>query len=94
MANGVARSQNFYEGSESVRQHPALRPVMTQPYRRTSVLDTLQPTTGNGMGTEDKQRTLMGIRSSSIGQSGDNFEKSLWLRSERPAVSLYDKTFG
>lgn len=90
MPNGVARSQNFYEGSESVR-HPALRPVQTFPYRRTSVLDTLQPISPNGLGTQDRQRALMGIRSSALGQSDSNFDKKIWLGQGNAA--LYNKTF-
>ena len=91
MPNGVARSKDFFEASESVRQ-PSFRPVQLDPYRRTSTLDNLFPT-GNGMGEQDKQRSLMGIQHSAIGQSTDTFDKSLWLRSERPP-SLYNKTYG
>jgi hypothetical protein len=87
------RSQDFYDGSETSR-HPAFRPVRVEPYRRTSTLDNLFPT-GNGMGEQDKQRALMGIGRSAIGQSGETFDKSLWIRNQpSPADSLYSKTYG
>lgn len=95
MPNGSAapRSQNFYEGSESVRQ-PQFKTIQQVPgtYRRTSTLDNLYPT-GNGMDDQGRQRQMMGISSSAIGQSSDSFEKSIWLRNpEQP--TLYNKTFG
>lgn len=87
------RSQDFYDGSEASR-HPSFRPVQVEPYRRTSTLDNLFPT-GNGMGEMDKQRALLGVPRSPIGQSESTYNTSLWLRNERPqATSLYSKTYG
>lgn len=87
------RSQDFYDGSEASRS-PSFRPIQTEPYRRTSTLDNLFPT-GNGMGEQDKQRALMGVRHAPIGQSDSTYQSSLWLRNEQPqATSLYSKTYG
>jgi hypothetical protein len=47
---------------------------------------------GNGVSALDRQRLLLGVNKSAIGQSDGTFESSLWLRNERPP-SLY-KTFG
>lgn len=93
MPGGTARSQDFFAGSENVR-HPQFQPVQMLPYRRTSTLDNLFPT-GNGMGTQDKQRQMMGVRTSAIGQSSDTFDKSLWLRNPGEAqTTLYAKNYG
>lgn len=95
MPDGVAeRSQSFYDGSEAVR-NPSFRPVQMQPYRRTSTLDNLFPT-GNGMGSQDRQRQMMGIGSSAIGQSPDTFDKSLWLRNpvQQQQATIYAKNYG
>lgn len=93
--NGVAdRSQDFYDGSEGSRQ-PSFRPVRLAPYRRTSTLDNLLPS-GNGMAEPDKQRSIMGINRSTIGQSNDTFDKSLWIpktHSESFTASLYNKNY-
>jgi hypothetical protein len=93
--NGVAdRSQDFFEGSESVRK-PSFKPVRIQSYRRTSTLDNLYPT-GNGMAQRDTQRVMLGIPRSSIGQSDETFDKSLWLPRDHPesfSASLYNKTY-
>lgn len=93
MANGVAdRSQSFYDGSESAR---ASLPTF-QTYRRTSTLDNLFPT-GNGMADQDRERVLMGIPRSPIGQSTNTFNQSIWLRNQgqddQTAAALYDKTY-
>lgn len=90
MPNGIGRTADFTDGSERVRE-PQFQPVQTEQYRRTSVLDNLLPT-GNGLGARDKQRQIMGINHSAIGQSEGNFDKSLWLRNEVPE-SRY-KNFG
>jgi hypothetical protein len=95
MPDGVAdRSQSFYNGSEAVR-NPAFRPVQMQPFQRTSTLDSLMPT-GNGMGDQDKQRQMMGIGTSAIGQSQDTFDKSLWLRNpaQQQQATIYAKNYG
>ena len=90
MANGVGRVGAFHAAAESVRSGP---PTLTPEggYRRTSVLDTLQPS-GNGMSGVDRERLLMNVSGSRLGQAESTFDRSLWLRSERPA-SLY-KTEG
>lgn len=95
MPNGVARSQDFYEGSESARQ-PNFRSMQQGAgggYRRTSTLDNLLPS-GNGMAEPDKQRALYGVQHSAVGQSEATFDKSLWLTGGARTESLYNKTFG
>lgn len=84
MDNGAGRTAQFNDGSERVRepQFHSMQQVEGN-YRRTSVLDNLKPT-GNGLGTADRQRQLMGINQSAIGQSEGNFDKSLWLRIANP----------
>ena len=86
MANGVGRVGAFHAAAESVREGP---PTLTPEgnYRRTSVLDNLQPS-GNGMSSPDRERLLMNISGSALGRSESTFDQSLWLRSERPA-SMY-----
>lgn len=93
MSDAVDRSQDFYDGSESVRK-PSFQPVRLAPYRRTSTLDNLFPT-GNGMGQRDTQRAMMGLSRSSIGQSEDTFDKSLWIQNSQQPVArdLYSKTY-
>jgi hypothetical protein len=92
MANGEGRTAAMVDGAERVRE-PQFRTVQQAPgrYVRTSVLDNLQPS-GNGVSALDRQRLLLGVNKSAIGQSDDTFDKGLWLRNERPP-SLY-KTFG
>lgn len=91
--NGVAdRSQDFYNGSESAR---ASLPAFST-YKRTSTLDNLFPT-GNGMADQDRERLLMGVPHSPIGQSTNTFNQSIWLRNQpqdqETAAALYDKTY-
>lgn len=93
MANGVAdRSEDFYRGSEQVR-FPTFKTRQIQPIsnRPKSVLDQLRPS-GNGLGERDKQRQLMGVVGSGVGQSESTYDASLWMRYERPP-NLYNKTF-
>jgi len=61
-------------------------------YRRTSTLDTLKPS-GNGMADADRNRLLMGINRSKVGQSDETFDKSLWLGNTKP-VPRYENSIG
>lgn len=90
MPNGEGRTSNMVDAAERVRE-PRFSVQTASKYSRTSVLDSLQPSS-NGLGTRDQQRRLMGGRSSGSGSSQDTFEKRLWL-DQRPSPSLY-KTFG
>lgn len=94
MPNGEGRTAEMVAGAERVRE-PQFHSMQQQSgagnYQRTSVLDTLQPS-GNGFSGMDRQRLLMGVNKSAIGQAQSTFDQSLWLRNERPP-SLY-KTFG
>jgi hypothetical protein len=96
MANGIAvpeeplagRSQEFQEAATRVRQ-PQFRTLQNavggglRTYRRTSLLDNLQPSR-NALGSMDWERAKLGVPKSPIGQSDSTFDKSLWLRAERP----------
>lgn len=85
MLNGVGRSfAELQSSATAVRaphfqtaQHPLAK------YQRMSVLDNLFPS-GNGRSAGDRQRLLMGIEKSTIGQADSTFDQRLWLRSERP----------
>lgn len=94
MANGEAtgRTAEMVDGAERVREarFRTAQQVVGN-YRNTSVLDNLQPS-GNGLSAMDRQRALLGVRQSSLGSSSETYDKSLWLRNERPAA-LY-KNFG
>lgn len=84
MPNGVGRTFSFHNGSEAVRNPPSsLTPEGR--YRNTSVLDNLEPS-GNGVSAPDRQRMLMNVTGSPNGLSTSTFDRSLWLRSERPAA--------
>lgn len=89
MENGIGRSANMQQAAERVREPAFSAPKMDMSYRRTSVLDNLQPS-GNGLAAPDKQRVLMGVTSSASGQADSTFDQRLWLRNERPA-SLFEK---
>lgn len=99
MANGFAasdeplsgRSDEFNDSATKVRS-PQFRTLQNTvgTYRRTSILDNLQPSQ-NALGTQDWERAKLGIQNSTVGQSDTTFDKGLWLRSERPPDL---KTFG
>ena len=81
MSTGDSRNGSFVAGSESVRQ-PEFSSMQQQHrigYQRTSLLDNLQPS-GNGYGSADRQRLVLGVNNSANGQSSGNFDDSLWLR--------------
>lgn len=94
--NGVAgRTAEMVGGSESARE-PSARTVQQVGfgYRKTSVLDNLQPS-GNGMSGLDKQRQMFGIKS--LGQDQETADKSMWLKNpSNPNPSLYNtnQSFG
>lgn len=89
MENGMGRSAIMQQGAEAVRepQFHTMRLAEDSQYHKTSVLDNLQPS-GNGRSALDRQRLLMGVNQSAIGQADSTFESHLWLRNERPP-SLY-----
>lgn len=95
MPNGVARSQDFFEGSERSRmpEFHTMQQGAGGAYRRTSTLDNLLPS-GNGLAEPDKQRALIGVKHSPVGQSDETFDRSLWLNGGARTESLYNKTFG
>lgn len=83
------RTEQMVSASESARE-PQFHTIQQGQggYRRTSVLDTLQPS-GNGMSGQDRQRLLYGVKRSALGLSNESFDKSLWLRNERTFNPLY-----
>lgn len=89
------RTEQMVSASERVRE-PQFQTMQVGAgrggYRRTSVLDTLQPT-GNGMSGQDRQRLLYGVKGSSLGLSTDSFDKSLWLPRTQ-GNPLYRPTLG
>lgn len=90
----ASRTAEMVRGSESVRE-PQFRTMQQRPreggvagapsYRRTSVLDSLQPS-GNGMSARDNERQMFGMKSQGLGQ--DTADKSMWLANPSTA-SLY-----
>lgn len=84
--NGEAgRTAEMVSGAEHAREPEfRTRQQVGFGYRKTSVLDNLQPS-GNGMSGLDKQRQMFGIKS--LGQDQETADKSLWLRSpSNPAL--------
>lgn len=92
--NGEAgRTAEMIGGAESARE-PSFRTMQQVGlgYRKTSVLDNLQPS-GNGMSGLDKQRQMFGIKTQ--GQDEETADKGLWLRNQsNPNPSLYNTNFG
>lgn len=89
---GEGRMQTFGAGAEAVRS-PQPRSVALRPYRRTSVLDSLQPSQ-NGMGSVDHQREMYGVKGSASGESEETFDKSLWIRADKEAAHREKESHG
>lgn len=92
--NGEAgRTSEMIGGAESVRE-PEFRTMQKvgMGYRKTSVLDNLQPS-GNGMSGLDKQRQMFGIKS--LGQDEETADKSMWLKNpSNPSLYNTNLSFG
>lgn len=92
--NGAAgRTAEMVGGAENARE-PSFQTMQQQHaamgfgYRKTSILDNLQPS-GNGMSGLDKQRQMYGIKS--LGQDQETADKGLWLKgTSNPNPALYN----
>lgn len=87
------RTAQMIDGAERVRE-PEFRTMQQVGfgYRKTSVLDNLQPS-GNGMSGLDKQRQMFGIRS--LGQGEETADKSMWLKNpSNPSLYNTNLSFG
>lgn len=87
------RTAQMVDGAESVRE-PEFRTMQQVGlgYRKTSVLDNLQPS-GNGMSGLDRQRQMFGIKS--LGQDENTADRGMWLRNpSNPSLYNTNLNFG
>ncbi len=78
----MARSVDFQSGADSVRS-PQFKSVQQQHgvnFRAMSVLDTPAVIPNqNGIGAQDLQRKIMGVRDSGSGRSQSTSDSQIWL---------------
>lgn len=83
----MTRSEEFGDGAESVRT-PKFESIQQQGirnYEATSVLDNLRPNQ-NGLGEQDLQRTMMGVKQSYAGTAQSTADQKLWLKHREPSL--------
>lgn len=85
----MARSEDFQSGADSVRspQFTSIQQQHSANFRAMSVLDTPSVIPNqNGIGAQDLQRKIMGVRDSGSGRAQSTSDSQVWLTNPETAT--------